>query len=56
MHMEMPQIDDDDISICSHEELARFESLLVREFAHTPVYDVRLLEHVGSDIELPTFI
>jgi hypothetical protein len=29
MHMEMPPIDDDDISIHSHMELARFESLRV---------------------------
>jgi hypothetical protein len=28
----------------------------VREFAHTHVYDVSLLEHVGLDIELPTVI
>jgi hypothetical protein len=54
--MEMPLIDDDDISICSNEELARFESLHVREFAHTRVYDVSLLERVGLDIELPTVI
>jgi hypothetical protein len=58
LHMETPPIDDDDgdISICSHEELARFESLHVQEFAHTRVYDVSLLEHVGLDIELPTNI
>jgi hypothetical protein len=29
MHVELPLIDDDDISICSHEELARFEALRV---------------------------
>jgi hypothetical protein len=56
MHVEMPPIDDDDISIRNHEELARFESLRVREFAHTHVYDVSLLELVGLDIELPTVI
>jgi hypothetical protein len=56
MHVEMPPIDDDDISIRNHEELARFESLRVQEFAHTHVYDVSLLELVGLDIELPTVI
>jgi hypothetical protein len=57
MHMEMPlKEDNDDISICSHEELARFESLHVQEFAHTHVYDVSLLERVGLGIKLPTVI
>jgi hypothetical protein len=56
VHMEMPPIDDDDISIHNHEELARFKSLRMREFAHTHVYDVSLLEHVGLDIKLPTVI
>jgi hypothetical protein len=51
VHVEMPLIDDDThISIRKHEELARFESLHVREFAHTCVYDVSLLERVGLDI------
>jgi hypothetical protein len=45
VNMEMTPIDDDDdISIHSHEELARFESLRVREFGHAHVYDVSLLE------------
>jgi hypothetical protein len=57
VHVEMPPIDDDDdISIYNHDELARFESLRVREFAHTHVYDVSLLEHVGLDIEIPNVI
>jgi hypothetical protein len=57
VHVEMPPIDDDnDISIRSHEQLARFESLRVWEFAHTRVYNVSLLECVGLDIELPTVI
>jgi hypothetical protein len=56
MHMDMPPIDDRDISIRSKEELARFESLPVREFAHTHVYNVILLKRVGLDIELPTVI
>jgi hypothetical protein len=54
--VEMPLIDDNDISISSHEELARFESLRMREFAHTHVYDVSLLKCVGLDIDLPTVI
>jgi hypothetical protein len=55
--MEMPLIDDnDDIPIHSHKELARFEFLRVREFVHTHVYDVSLLEHVGLDIEVPAII
>jgi hypothetical protein len=54
VHVEMPLIeDDDDISLHSHEELARFESLRVWEFADTRVYDVSLLERMGLDIELP---
>jgi hypothetical protein len=48
--------DDTDISICNHEELVSFESLHGREFAHTRVYDVSLLERVGVDIELPTVL
>jgi hypothetical protein len=57
VHVDMPPIDDDDdISIYSHEELSRFKSLCVREFAHTHVYDVTLLKRVGLDIELPTVI
>jgi hypothetical protein len=47
---------DDDISISIHtnEELVRFESLHHREYTHTSVYDVCLLERVGMDLELPT--
>jgi hypothetical protein len=57
VHLEMPMIDgDNDISIHSHEELGRFESLHMGEFAHTHVYDVSLLKCVGLDIELPTII
>jgi hypothetical protein len=52
MHIEMPPIDDDDISIRIYEELARFESLCVQE-THTHVYDVSLLKCVDLDIELP---
>jgi hypothetical protein len=53
----MPLIDDDNNnSIRSHEELARFESLHVQEFALTQVYNVSLFECLGFDIELPTVI
>ena len=37
-------MDDDDISIYTPEELERLESLRVREFVHTRVYDVNLLK------------
>jgi hypothetical protein len=56
MHVEMPLINDDNISIRNHKELARLEYLRVWEFAHACVYDVSLLEGVGLDIELPTII
>jgi hypothetical protein len=36
-------VDNDDISIYTLEELERLESLRVREFVHTRVYDVNLL-------------
>jgi hypothetical protein len=53
----MPLIDDDNNnSIRSNEELARFESLHVQEFALTQVYNVSLFECLGFDIELPTVI
>jgi hypothetical protein len=43
--------DDDDISIRSTEEMEKYESLRQREFGHTRVYDVNLLERVGMDEE-----
>jgi hypothetical protein len=46
--------DDTDISICTHEELVRFEFLHCQEYAPTRIYDVSLLERVGMDLELPT--
>jgi hypothetical protein len=49
-------MDDDDISICTTEEMEKYESLCHREFAHTHVYDVNLLEMVGLDEELPTIL
>jgi hypothetical protein len=48
--------DDDDISICTTEEMEKYESLRRREFAHTHIYDVNLLERVGLDEELPTIL
>jgi hypothetical protein len=47
-------MDDDDISIYTPEELERLESLRVREFVHTHVYDVNLLKKGEMDIYLPT--
>jgi hypothetical protein len=44
----------DDISICITKEMDKYESLHRREFAHTRIYDVNLLERVGLDEELPT--
>jgi hypothetical protein len=48
--------DGDDTSICTTEEMNKYESLRHREFAHTHVYDVNLLERVGLDEELPTIL
>jgi hypothetical protein len=47
-------MDDDDISIYTPEELERLESLWVREFVHTLVYDVNLLKKGEMDVNLPT--
>jgi hypothetical protein len=47
-------MDDDDISIYTLEELERLESLRVREFVHTSVYDVNLLKKGEMDVDLPT--
>jgi hypothetical protein len=48
--------DGDDISIYTTEEMNKYESLRHREFSHTRVYDVNLLERVGLDEELPTIL
>jgi hypothetical protein len=48
--------DSDDISIRTSEEMKKYESLRRREFAHTRIYDVNLLERVGLDEELPTIL
>jgi hypothetical protein len=47
-------MDDDDISIYTPEELERLESLRVREFIHTRVYDVNLLKKGEMYVDLPT--
>jgi hypothetical protein len=46
----------DDISIRTTEEMEKYESLRRREFAHTRIYDVNLLERVGLDEELATIL
>jgi hypothetical protein len=46
-------MDGDDISICSTQEMEKYESLCQQEFGHTRVYDVNLHERVGLDEELP---
>jgi hypothetical protein len=54
---DMPMTTDgDDISIRTTAEIEKYESLCHREFAHTHVYDVNLLERVGLDEELPTIL
>jgi hypothetical protein len=56
-HDDIPKAtDDDDISICTTEEMEKYEFLHCREFAHTRIYDVNLLERVGLDEELPTIL
>jgi hypothetical protein len=49
-------VDDDDISIYTPEEMERLESLRVREFVHTRVYDVNLLKKGEMDVDLPTLL
>jgi hypothetical protein len=48
--------DGKDISIHTTEEIEKYESLRRREFAHTRIYDVNLLERVGLDEELPIIV
>jgi hypothetical protein len=45
-----------EISFRSSEEMQKYESLRHREFAHTHVYDVNILERVGLDEELHTIL
>jgi hypothetical protein len=56
-HDDVPQAtNDDNISIRTTEEMEKYESLHHREFAHTHIYDVNLLERVGLDEALPTIL
>jgi hypothetical protein len=56
-HDDVPMVtDDDDISIHSNKEMKKYESLHQREFGHTRVYNVNLLEGVGMDEELPLIL
>jgi hypothetical protein len=52
-HGDVPLAEDyTDISIRSTDDMEKNESLCQREFGHTHVYDVNLLERVGMDEEL----
>jgi hypothetical protein len=56
-HDDVPMATDgEDISVCSTEEMEKYESLHQWEFGHTHVYDVNLLERVGMDDELPLIL
>jgi hypothetical protein len=56
-HDDVPEATNiNDISIRTTEEMEKYESLHRREFAHTRIYDVNLLERVGLDEELPTIL
>jgi hypothetical protein len=56
-HDDVPEAtNSDNISICTTEEMEKYESLYHQEFAHTRIYDVNLLERVGLDEELPTIL
>jgi hypothetical protein len=56
-HDDIPEaMDSGNISICTTEEMEKCESLRHREFAHTHIYDVNLLERVGLDEDLPTIL
>jgi hypothetical protein len=56
-HDDVPAATDgDDISICTTEEMKKYESLCRQEFPHTHIYDVNLLERVGLDAKLPTIL
>jgi hypothetical protein len=56
-HDDVPMaMDGDGISIHRTEEMEKCKSLCQREFGHTHVYDVNLLERVGMDKELPLIL
>jgi hypothetical protein len=56
-HDDVPMATDaNNISIHTTAEMEKYGSLRYREFAHTHVYDVNLLERVGLDEEFPTIL
>jgi hypothetical protein len=56
-HDDVPEATNgDDISIRTTKEMKKYESVHRREFAHTRIYDVNLLERVGLDEELLTIL
>jgi hypothetical protein len=56
-HNDVPKAtNSDNISICTTEEMEKYESLHHREFAHNHIYDVNLLERVGLDEDLSTIL
>jgi hypothetical protein len=56
-HDDIPEaMNGDNISIHTTEEMEKYKSLHHREFAHTRIYDVNLLERVGLDKKLPTIL
>jgi hypothetical protein len=56
-HDDIPEAtNNDDIPIYTTTEMEKYESLHYREFVHTRVYDVNLLERVGLDKKLPTIL
>jgi hypothetical protein len=56
-HDDIPEaMDGDDMSSRTTEEMEMYESLHRREFAHTRVYDVNLLERIGLDEDLSTIL
>jgi hypothetical protein len=56
-HDDVPKaMNSDDIPTYTTMEMEKYESLCYREFVHTHVYDVNLLERVGLEEELPTIL
>jgi hypothetical protein len=56
-HDDVPEAtNSDDISIRTTEEMEKYQFHHHREFAHTHIYDVNLLERVALDEELPTIL
>jgi hypothetical protein len=49
-------MDGEDISIHTTEVMEKYDSLCRREFAHTHIYNMNLLERVGLDEELPIIL